>query len=111
MQGSASSGTENIEPSWTSQANADSPHNTNRTALHLTFMSGWILLLGNWLITLSINFGFASFLSAVITIFDLDYDFPAWKLLLVFYAMCLVILAIYTFGNRYLPAVDTFYTA
>jgi amino acid transporter len=37
---------------------------SNKTVL--SFITGWIWLIGNWTITLSVNFGFASLISATI---------------------------------------------
>ena len=37
-----------------------------------------------------------------------DYVMSAWTLLLIFYAICIGTLLICTFGNRFLPMVDTF---
>jgi amino acid transporter len=34
----------------------------------LSFITGWIWLIGNWTITLSVNFGFASLISATISL-------------------------------------------
>lgn len=36
-----------------------------------------------------------------------DYVMPAWTLLLIFYAICIGTLIVCTFGNRFLPMVDT----
>lgn len=36
-----------------------------------------------------------------------DYVFSSWTLLLIFYAICLGSLVVCTFGNRFLPMVDT----
>ncbi|KAF7720081.1 Uncharacterized protein PECH_008045 [Penicillium ucsense] len=60
----------------------------------------------NWTITLSVNFGFASLLSATFSMYHPDWSANAWQLLLIFYAICLGSLLICTFANRYLPQVD-----
>lgn len=73
----------------------------------LTPSQGWIWLIGNWTITLSVNFGFASLLSATVSMYHPDWTMNSWQLLLVFYAVCLVSFIICTFCNDYLPLVDT----
>ncbi|RDL40964.1 uncharacterized protein BP5553_00943 [Venustampulla echinocandica] len=78
-----------------------------RHKTELSFITGWIWLIGNWTITLSVNFGFASLISATITMFHEDFTATPWQLLLIFYAICLITLFICTFGNRLLPMVDT----
>lgn len=73
----------------------------------LSFINGWIWLIGNWTITLSVNFGFAALISATVSIYHEDFAPPAWQLLLIFYAICLISFVICTFGNKILPMVDT----
>jgi amino acid transporter len=59
-----------------------------------------------WTITLSVNFGFASLISATISMYHPDFVATAWELLLIFYAITLLTMVICTFGNRFLPTVD-----
>jgi amino acid transporter len=73
----------------------------------LSFINGWVWLVGNWTITLSVNFGFASLISATISMYHEDYVAKAWHLLLIFYAITLLTMVICMFGNRFLPQVDT----
>ena len=73
----------------------------------LSFITGWIWLIGNWTITLSVNFGFASLISATVSMYHEDFAPTSWQLLLIFYAICLITFVICTFGNRFLPMVDT----
>lgn len=77
----------------------------------LSFITGWIWLIGNWTITLSINFGFASLLAAAVNISYPELEWQPWQLVLIFYAMCLVTFFIVAFGNSFLPTVDTFCAA
>lgn len=72
----------------------------------ISFINAWIWLIGNWTITLSVNFGFASLLSATISMYHPDWSANSWQLLLIFYAVCLGSLIICTFANKYLPQVD-----
>ncbi|KAI1389019.1 amino acid transporter [Hypoxylon trugodes] len=74
----------------------------------LSFISGWTWLIGNWTITLSVNFGFASMLAAAVSLFEPDLTLEAWQLLLIFYAICVLTFFIAAFGNKILPLVDTF---
>lgn len=73
----------------------------------VSFINGWIWLIGNWTITLSVNFGFASMMSGTISMYHPDWSANAWQLLLIFYGICLASLLICTFANRFLPMVDT----
>ena len=74
----------------------------------VSYITGWAWLVGNWTITLSVNFGFASLLAATVTLYYPDFVWKSWQLLLVFYALCFVTFFIVAFGNRFLPSVDTF---
>lgn len=73
----------------------------------LSFITGWTWLIGNWTITLSVNFGFASMLAAAVSLFKPDFTIEAWQLLLIFYAVCILTFFIVAFGNGILPLVDT----
>lgn len=72
----------------------------------LSFINGWIWLIGNWTITLSVNFGFASLIAATVSMYHEDWLATSWQLLLIFYAICLVTFVICTFGNKFLPMVS-----
>lgn len=73
----------------------------------LSFVTGWMWLIGNWTITLSVNFGFASLVVATGSMYRPEFEAAAWQVLLIFYAICLLTLGICTFGNRFLPMLDT----
>lgn len=74
----------------------------------VSFITGWIWLIGNWTITLSVNFGFASLISACVSLYHPDSWAPdAWQLLLIFYAICLLTMVICMSFNKWLPMVDT----
>ncbi len=73
----------------------------------LSFITGWTWLIGNWTITLSVNFGFASLLAATVNIYEPNYEWQPWKLVLLCYGLCVVTWIIVAFGNRLLPSVDT----
>lgn len=78
---------------------------TNKTIL--SFITGWVWLIGNWTITLSVNFGFASLIAATVAMYHPDWTPDPWQLLLIFYAICLLTFVICAFGNKFLPVVDT----
>ena len=78
---------------------------SNRTVL--SFINGWVWLIGNWTITLSVNFGLASLINATAALYHPDFAAEPWQLLLIFYAILLVSFVVCTFANRFLPMVDT----
>lgn len=73
----------------------------------LSFITGWTWLIGNWTITLSVNFGFASLVAASVALYHPDWAPEGWQLLLIFYAICLLTFMIVAYGNKMLPMVDT----
>lgn len=73
----------------------------------LSFITGWTWLIGNWTITLSVNFGFASLIAATVALYHPDFSPSSWQLLLIFYGICLITFVIVAYGNRVLPMVDT----
>ncbi|GMG08878.1 unnamed protein product [Aspergillus oryzae] len=72
----------------------------------LSFMTAWVWLIGNWTITLGVNFAFAQLLAATVSIYS-SWEATDWQLLLVLYAICILAFLICGFGNRFLPLVDT----
>lgn len=91
----------------------------------LSFITGWTWLVGNWTITLSVNYGwcrasvkglrpkanmtagFASLIAACVSLYKPDIVFEPYQLLLIFYGLCILTFFICAFGNRFLPSVDT----
>lgn len=72
-----------------------------------SFITGWIWLIGNWTITLSVNFGIASLIMATVSIFHPSWQASSWQFLLVFYAVCAVTFTTCAFADRHLPVIDT----
>ncbi|KKY28873.1 putative amino acid permease [Phaeomoniella chlamydospora] len=73
----------------------------------LSFITGWTWLVGNWTITLSVNFGFASLIAGAIGLYHPTWSAENWQLLLIFYAICILTFFICAYGNKFLPMVDT----
>ncbi|OAA53176.1 Amino acid/polyamine transporter I [Cordyceps fumosorosea ARSEF 2679] len=73
-----------------------------------SYIAGWFWLVGNWTITLSVNFGCASLLAATVCLYRPDWAAaPAWQLLLAFYALCLLTFIVCAAGDALLPYVDS----
>ena len=79
-----------------------------RGKIVLSFITGWTWLLGNWTITLAVNFGFASLLAATITMWQPEWVATSWQLVLILYAILIVTFLFCWRLNRWLPQVDTF---
>ncbi|OQE36859.1 hypothetical protein PENCOP_c011G04663 [Penicillium coprophilum] len=80
---------------------------TNGSRKLVSFVTGWIWLIGNWTISLSVNFGIASLIVATVSIFYPAWTASSWQLLLIFYAICLVVFMICFFADHLLPLIDT----
>ncbi|VUC26650.1 unnamed protein product [Clonostachys rosea] len=78
-----------------------------KTRTSLSFFTGWIWLIGNWTITLSVNFGLASLIAATVALYHPEYVMEAWQLLVIFYGICIATFIISAFCNDFLPAIDT----
>lgn len=81
---------------------------STRSRTVISYVTGWIWIVGNWTITLSVNFGFASLLVATAALYHPDLALEPWKVLLVFYGLLALTFLLVAFGNRFLPTVDTF---
>lgn len=73
----------------------------------LSFYTGWAFLIGNWTITLSVNFGTASLIAGTVTMYHPEWYASPWQLLLIFYAFCIGVFFVCAYGNRILPYIDT----
>ncbi|KAJ5781161.1 hypothetical protein N7457_006321 [Penicillium paradoxum] len=73
----------------------------------ISFVTGWIWLIGNWTISLSVNFGIASLVVATVSIFYPDWTASSWQLLLIFYAICLLVFVVCFFLDHLLALIDT----
>ncbi|KAH6975193.1 amino acid/polyamine transporter I [Ilyonectria sp. MPI-CAGE-AT-0026] len=78
-----------------------------KTRTAFSFLTGWVWLIGNWTITLSVNFGMASLIAATVALYHPEFTMTSWQLLLIFYAMCVLTFFIVAYGNSVLPVVDT----
>ena len=73
----------------------------------LSYLTGWTWLIGNWTITLSVNFGLASLIVATVAMYHPNWVASTWEVLLIFYAICIGTMLICAVGNRFQPLVDT----
>ncbi|KAL4910838.1 hypothetical protein BDW74DRAFT_164607 [Aspergillus multicolor] len=73
----------------------------------VSYITGWIWVIGNWTTALGVNFGFAQLIAGAVTMYDSEWTATPWQLLLILWFILLVILAICVFGHRYLHVIDT----
>jgi amino acid transporter len=77
-----------------------------RWAAPVSFVDGWLGLIGNWTVTLSINFSGAQLILSAISVFNEDYVANQWQTVLCFWAVMLLHAAINAFGSRYLDFIN-----
>ncbi|OAA40953.1 polyamine transporter TPO5 [Metarhizium rileyi] len=79
---------------------------TRRWAPLVSFVDGWLTLVGNWTVTLSINFSGAQLILSAMTIFNPDFVANQWQTVLCFWAVMLVCALVNAFGSRYLDLIN-----
>lgn len=75
---------------------------TPRYAAAVSFIDGWLTLVGNWTVTLSINFGGAQLILSAISIFDESYEATPYQTVLMFWCVTLICALVNAFGAKYL---------
>ncbi|KJX96957.1 gaba permease like protein [Zymoseptoria brevis] len=71
-----------------------------------SWLTGWLNLVGNWTVTLSINFSGAQLVLSAISIFNEDFVANAWQTVLMFWALMLVCFLINAFASAYLDLIN-----
>ncbi|EEP78754.1 hypothetical protein UREG_03600 [Uncinocarpus reesii 1704] len=79
---------------------------TREWAPMMSFIDGWLTLVGNWTVTLSINFGGAQLILSAITLWNEDYVPNEWQTILTFWALMLVCALVNIFGSRFLDLIN-----
>ncbi|KAI5309805.1 hypothetical protein KEM55_002370 [Ascosphaera atra] len=72
----------------------------------MSFVDGWLTLVGNWTVTLSINFSGGQIILSAISLWNEDFVANQWQTVLMFWAVMLVCALINIFLSRYLDLID-----
>ncbi|KXJ93388.1 amino acid permease-domain-containing protein, partial [Microdochium bolleyi] len=77
------------------------------------WVCGWLYMVGNITITLSVNFGTALFFVGCINVFETAEGLPvlegsAWQVFLIFVALTIICNLVSSLCNKWLPWLDTF---
>ncbi|KAJ5902096.1 hypothetical protein N7495_002624 [Penicillium taxi] len=72
----------------------------------MSFIDGWLGLVGNWTVTLSIMFGGGQVILSAISLWNEDFVANAWQTVLTFWAVLLVCTLINIFCSRYLDLIN-----
>jgi amino acid transporter len=69
-------------------------------------VTGWLTLVGNWTVTLSINFSGGQLILSAISLWDEDFVPNEWQTILMFWAVMGVCMAVNVFGAKYLDLIN-----
>lgn len=79
---------------------------TREWAPLMSFIDGWLTLVGNWTVTLSINFSGGQLILSAISLWNEDFVPNAWQTVLMFWAVMLVCALVNIFGSAYLDWIN-----
>jgi len=79
---------------------------TRKYAPVASWITGWLTLVGNWTVTLSINFSGGQLILSAITLWREDFVANQYQTILMFWAVMLVCLAVNVFGAKYLDLIN-----
>ncbi|KAF8838089.1 amino acid transporter [Paxillus ammoniavirescens] len=77
-----------------------------RYKLLFSWINGWLTVVGNWTITLSVTFGTAQLVVAGAGIYHPEWVATPWQTYVIFLGVTAVACAFCLFFNKYLPTVD-----
>ncbi|KAF2428116.1 putative GABA permease [Tothia fuscella] len=72
----------------------------------VSWITGWLGLVGNWTVTLSINFSGAQLILSAITLWNEDFVPNAWQTVLMFWAVMLICFLVNALGAKYLDLIN-----
>lgn len=74
---------------------------TRKYAPITSWVTGWLTLVGNWTVTLSINFSGAQLILSAISLWNEDFVANAWQTVLMFWAVMCIAFLVNAFGVKY----------
>lgn len=79
---------------------------TRKYAPVASWITGWLTLVGNWTVTLSINFSGGQLILSAISLWNEDFAPNEWQTILAFWAVMLVCMLVNIFGAKYLDLIN-----
>ncbi|CAI6328546.1 unnamed protein product [Periconia digitata] len=79
---------------------------TRKYAPVASWVTGWLTLVGNWTVTLSINFSGGQLILSAITLWKEDFVANAYQTILMFWAVMIVCMLVNIFGAKYLDLIN-----
>jgi amino acid transporter len=71
-----------------------------------SWVTGWLTLVGNWTVTLSINFSGGQLILSAITLWNEDFVPNQWQTVLAFWAVMLICMSVNIFGAKHLDLIN-----
>ncbi|KAH7413278.1 amino acid/polyamine transporter I [Cadophora sp. MPI-SDFR-AT-0126] len=79
---------------------------TKKYAPLVSWTTGWFTLVGNWTVTLSINFSGAQLILSAITIFNPDFVASQWQTVLMFWGVMMIAFLVNVFLAKHLDLIN-----
>ncbi|KAK5443468.1 hypothetical protein LTS15_010613 [Exophiala xenobiotica] len=79
---------------------------TKKYAPLVSYIDGWLTLIGNWTVTLSINFSGGQLVLSAITLWKEDFVPNAYQTVLMFWAVMLLCMLVNIFAAKYLDLIN-----
>ncbi|KAI9923607.1 hypothetical protein ASPWEDRAFT_183347 [Aspergillus wentii DTO 134E9] len=79
---------------------------TKKWAPMMSFIDGWLTLVGNWTVTLSITFSGGQLILSAISLWNEDFVANAWQTILMFWAVIFVCAMVNIFLSKYLDLIN-----
>ncbi|KAF2203303.1 amino acid permease-like protein [Delitschia confertaspora ATCC 74209] len=79
---------------------------TRKYAPVASWVTGWLTLVGNWTVTLSINFSGGQLVLSAITLWKEDFVPNEYQTILMFWAVMVVCMCVNIFGAKYLDLIN-----
>lgn len=79
---------------------------TKEWAPMMSFIDGWLTLVGNWTVTLSITFGGAQLILSAISLWDETFVANAWQTVLMFWAVIVFCALVNIFFSKWLDLIN-----
>jgi len=79
---------------------------TRKYAPIISWITGWLTLVGNWTVTLSIHFSGAQLILSAISLWDDDFVANQWQTVLTFWGVMLVAFLVNVLGAKYLDLIN-----
>ncbi|KAL3427613.1 polyamine transporter tpo5 [Phlyctema vagabunda] len=79
---------------------------TKKYAPIVSWITGWLTLVGNWTVTLSINFSGSQLILSAISLWDEDFVATQWQTVLMFWGVMCVVFSVNVFLSRHLDLLN-----